>query len=301
MDSIVYLDGRYLPAEQARVPIFDHGFLYGDGVFETVRAYGGVVFAAEDHFKRLEASAHGIGIPLPFALAGFQNILDGCLSRNKMTEAIVRLSISRGVGDPWPAAPVPGIPTVSAFTRPCPQVSATDWASGIAVQVSDITATPSTAIPSGIKSCNFLSHGLALRAARAEGASEAILLNDRGEVAEGTVSNLFGVWNGVLITPPESADILPGITRRNVLELARETELEVQQKPIPAKRLARADELFVTNSGWEIMPVTTVDGKPVGQGAAGPVTTALHKAYKARVQATVKGSKMGSYAAGETA
>ena len=280
MTRVVYLNGLFLPAAEARVSVFDRGFLYGDSVFETLRAYHGRVFAANEHFQRLARSAAAVGINLPFDGAGCAHILDGCLGENRLTDAILRLCVSRGQG----VVPNPqgsGPPTVVAFTRPPPDPCL--WETGIGAIVSTVRATPPEVLDPGIKSGNFLSHTLAIAEAGARGADEAILLNDRGQVAEGAVSNLFGVWDGILKTPPEDAHILPGITRGLVLELARENGLKVSEAPLSVDDLARAEELFVSNAGWEVMPVTALAGKPVAEGRPGPLTQAILSAYRARV------------------
>ncbi len=291
MSGIVYLNGRLVPAEKAVVSVFDRGFLYGDSVFETVRAYGPRLFALDDHFTRLLASARGVGIQLPVDRVDFGDILTRVLKANRPADAgktageadgdmLIRLTVSRGIG----AKPAPDPsgcerPTVVAFCRPLrPDPAA--WERGIHALVSPIVARPEAVLSPTIKCGNFLPHILALAHARGAGADEAILLNARGRVAEGAVSNLFGVWRGALATPDAASGILPGVTRKKVLWLAREAGLSYQQRPIERAELATADELFMSNSGWQIMPVTTLDGRPVGDGTPGPVTRQLAEGFR---------------------
>lgn len=281
----VYLNGAFVAASEARVSVFDRGFLYGDGVFETVRAYGGTVFEARAHYARLARGLEVLGIPVPFSLAGFRRILAGCLAENGLTDAVLRLSVTRGEGPPAPAPTGNEAPTVAALPRPFTPPEAGAWARGLSAVTSPVRATPPEVLDPAVKGLSFLSHVLALRDARARGADEALLLNARGEVAEGSVSNLFGVWDGVLVTPPVSAGALPGVTRQVVLELAREAGIPAREEPIPETRLTDAEELMVTNSVWEVMPLARLDG--AAAGGPGPVTRRLADLFRERVLAAV--------------
>jgi len=288
--AIVYLNGAFVSADQAVVPVTDRGFLYGDSVFETVRAYGGHVFSGTDHFHRLAASATALGIPLPFGEDEFLATLDRLMALNNLENAMVRVTVSRGSGP----APVPDpsgckSPTVVAMVRPASLADA-DWSHGIGAVVVPVQATPKAVLNPAIKSGNFLSHVMAIAHAKSHGDSdahggvEAILLDAKGHVAEGAVSNVFGVWNGTLNTPPDG-DILPGITRKVVLDLAHTLAIPVREGVINGQDLKDADELFVTNSGWEVMPVTRLNGIPLGNGEPGPITRRLHEAYRKKVMA----------------
>ncbi|MDH4228146.1 MAG: aminotransferase class IV [Nitrospirota bacterium] len=280
-DSMVYLNGKTLPAGEARISPFDHGLLFGDGVFETVRAYGGAVFQSDAHFRRLVRSARMVDIPLPFDAAGWSDILHRVLAANGVTDALLRLTVTRGAGTPRMGKPE-GPPTVLAFLRPSPQGEPVEWERGITAALVDVRTRSGATLDPGIKSLSFMSNVLAIRQAWERGADEAILLNGRGFVAEGSVSNLFGVWDGGVVTPPEG-DILPGVTRAVVLDLARSAGLSVAEKPIAAGRLGAAQELFVTGTGWEVMPVTHLDGAAVGDGRPGPITRSLYAAFCRRV------------------
>jgi branched-chain amino acid aminotransferase len=270
MEGMVYLNGDLVPAAEARVSVFDRGFLYGDGVFETVRAYGGRLFMAEAHHARLVRSAAWAGIALPFDRAGFVRILELALGDRR--DALVRLTVTRGEGPPVPDPAKAGTPTVLGVARPAPEA---DFERGIAL------ATGPWRVAHGqAKVISHVGAVVALGEARRRGADEAVRLNPAGEVAEGSVSNLFGVWAGTLATPPLDAGILAGITRGIVLDLARRGALCVMERTIRPEALRKAQELFVTSTGWEVMPVTALDGAPVGGGKPGPVTARLANLFR---------------------
>jgi branched-chain amino acid aminotransferase len=276
----VYLNGRFVAAEAARVSVFDRGFLYGDGLFETVRAYSGRPFLPDAHHARLAAAAARIGIVPPFDAKEFADLLERTLDRNGLADALLRLTLTRGEGEPVPHPAGCGAPTVLVAPRAARRMDADAWRRGLAAQV-----VAEEGAGSGLKSTSFLPHVLALRVAREQGADEALVTNAAGEVAEGSVSNLFGVWDGTLLTPPLAAGGLPGVTRGVVLELAERLGLKTEERPLPPKALADAEELFVTSTGWEVMPLTRLDGRPVGTGMPGPVTERLQRAFRARVEA----------------
>jgi len=274
MEGVVYLNGRLVPAAEARVSVFDRGFLFGDGVFETVRAYGGRLFMAEAHYARLVRSAAWAGIPLAFDGAGFARILEQTLGDRR--DALVRLTVTRGEGPPVPDPAGAGAPTVLAVARPAPEA---DFERGIA-----LATGPWRVVDAEAKTLSYSSAVVALGEARRRGADEAVRLNPAGEVAEGSVSNLFGVWAGTLATPPRDAGILAGVTRGVVLDLARRAGLCVVERTIRPEALRKAEELFVTSTGWEVMPVAVLDGAPVGGGKPGPVTARLAAMFRDKVK-----------------
>jgi branched-chain amino acid aminotransferase len=276
----VWLNGGLVPAAEARVSVFDHGFLYGDGLFETVRAYGGRLFMTDAHFDRLASGARRVGLDVPFDRAGFADLLDRTRRANGLEEALLRLTVSRGAGPPVPDASACGPATVVVTARPAATRDPDRWRRGIAVAL-----VPGAVAAGGLKSISYQAHVLALAEARRRGADEAVLVNPAGEVAEGSVSNLFGVWGGLLATPPLDAGALAGVTRAVVLELAEREGVPAAQRTLSPEDLGAADELFVTGSGWEVMPVTRLDGHEVGEGSAGPVTARLHAAFRRTVDA----------------
>lgn len=277
----VYLNGKLMRASEARISPFDHGFLFGDGVFETVRAYGGQVFESSAHFERLATSAEVADIALPFEKSGWDALLDEVVRANGIDDAVLRVTVTRGVGQAV-VGHAETEPTVLVAPRPVPPRGPADWERGITCAMVDVRTRSHDHLNPEIKCLSYMSNVLALRQARERGADEAIMLTGNGFVAEGSVSNVFGVWDGVLITPPEG-EILPGVTRAVVLEQARAGNIPVKEEPLPAGRLVGADEMFITGTGWEVMPVTFLDGNQIGDGRPGPVTRSLYAAYCRRI------------------
>lgn len=278
----VWLNGRIVPEGRALVSVFDRGFLYGDGVYETLRAYRGVPFHLEEHYRRLVESARRIDLPLPFSRAGFRRALLATLRANRLKEAVLRLTISRGAG-PVRLDPA-GFrhPTTAIMPRPAVLDERTHSRGARAVIVS-IRRNPSRALDPRIKSLNFLNNILALREARAYGADEAILLNLDGELTEATTANLFFVRHGVVSTPALSCGLLSGVTRDQVIRLARRAGLKVRAGRYRPAALCGADEAFFTNTTQEITPLTRVNGRPIGSGRPGPITRRLHQLLRAAI------------------
>jgi len=281
---MVYLNGALVPQNEAMIPVTDRGFLYGDGVFETIPVHAGQPFALGLHFARLKTGAAQIGIVLPFEGSQFGDIIESVCHANNLSHGLLRVTVTRGSG----VAPVPDPsgcdrPTVVMMGRSLPTHDGANW--GIKAVIAPQIATPAAALDPTVKSVNFLSHILATAHARAHGANEAILLHGSGNVAEGAVSNLFGVWNGTLNTPAADGTILPGITRRVVLDLAPNLSIPVREGSISGADLATADELLVTNSGWGVMAVTHLNGAPIADGQPGPISLRLRDAYRAHVAA----------------
>lgn len=272
---IVYLNGDFLPAEEARVSIFDRGFLYGDGIYETIRVYAGRVFKLDEHLARLERSAQMIDMSLPLERADFSEAVETCIKLNELRDALVRISVTRGEAsvpglDP---ALVAGPPTVVIVARAFEPYPASLYQEGIQAAVVSIRRNPPEALNPAIKSNNFLNNILAKMEALKAGADEAIMLNTQGYVAEGTTTNVFWVKDRTLFTPPLEAGILDGVTRSVVLNIAQRL-LGYRAFEVLRGRdaLEEADEVFVTSTSYEVMPVTRIDGKPVGDGRAGPVS-----------------------------
>ncbi|MGQ9532111.1 MAG: aminotransferase class IV [Desulfotomaculales bacterium] len=281
----VYLNGRLVPADGARVSAADRGFLYGDGVFETLRAYGGRPFQLTEHVARLYRSASLMGLELPWPPGAVREAVEATIEANKLAEAYVRITVTRGEGlgiEPPTAAK----PTLVVHTRPLaidPQV----YQKGIAAVVVRTRRNLPAAVPLEAKSLNFLNNILAYREARAMGAQEAIMLNAEGAVAEGSVSNLFVVVQGKVLTPSMEAGIFPGLARETVLRLAREMGQPVEERLFGPDMLLSADEVFLTNSVREVVPVVRVNGSAIGEGRPGRVTRLLLDAYRALVRRTL--------------
>lgn len=283
MTILVSIDGAILDVAEAAIPVTDRGFLYGDSVYEVVRTYGGKPHLLAEHLDRLGRSADQIGIPLPGGLAPIEGDVLATLGAARNAESYVRIIVTRGSG---PIALDPGLAdrprrvVVIAPLVPYPEELYREGALVCLVE----TGRGDSGLLAGAKSGNYLVNVLALGAARRHGAHEAILLDHLGRITEGASSNIFMLRHGVLVTPPLDAGILEGITRRQVSALARAAGLEVSERPLTPSELREAEEVFLTSSIREVLPVTQVQETSgarwtVGEGTPGAVTRRLHKAY----------------------
>jgi len=282
VEEIVYLNGSLLPLSQARLSPLDYGFLYGYGLFETMRAYSGRIFRLEKHLARLSRSAKLLGIDLKSDIPDLEKALYNTLQANNLSNARIRLTLSGGEGEPVPDL-LPQNPTVIIVARRYTPYPPQVYQQGFKAIVSRIrrnTQSPASVI----KSLNYLDNLLARRETKLAGADEAILLNEQGFLAEGSMSNIFLVSDNTLLTPSEDSGILPGITREVILELAPSMDMKTIERKITLKELLQADEAFFTNSLIEIMPLTQVNGQNIGSGRAGTVTQRLIAAYKELVE-----------------
>lgn len=283
--AVVYLNGRYVQAERAKVSAFDRGFSYGDGLFETIRAYAGWVFGLERHLARLKKGADQIGIPFEGDVGEWRQVMGELLRRNRLqaADASLRLTVTRGpdvLGSLLPPD-VPPSPTLLLVARPLDAGIAERQQVGIGV-VTVHWGSPFN--PLQIKSLDYLYNMLAMAQAHREGAQEALFVDRDGTIVEGTTSNVFSVSKGMLKTPPESSGLLPGITREVVIELTKKEGLILREAPLPLQDLLASEEAFLTGSLKEIMPLITVDGRTIGTGNPGPVTQHLQKCYRAAVE-----------------
>lgn len=281
---LVYLNGRFVPKEEATVSVFDHGYLYGDGVYETIRAYTGMLFHLDRHLARLKHSADSIFLKLPLPLDRIGDAMNDTVRANKLRDAYVRIQISRGPGE---IGLDPGLcpePTMVIVAKPFRDYPAEHYERGVSLAIVKTRRNHPLALDPSIKGTNFLNNILAKIESIRAGAYEAIMLNWEGYVSEGTISNIFFVKSGVLCTPALNTGILEGVTRGLVLDLAQAETIGTKERLIRPNELFDADECFITNSMIEVMPVTRIDGKPVGSGKPGPVTATLHKAYRNEVQ-----------------
>ena len=280
MGVFVSVDGTVVPAEEARVSVFDNGFTFGDSVYETLRTYGARPFHPDRHLGRLRGSAGRIGIEIPLTDEALARRLDEVLARAANAESYIRLLVSRGVGDvSYRFDRVKG-PTVVMAVKPFEPLPESHYTEGIPVAIVSIRRNHPEALDPAIKSCNLLNNILAVREAQARGAFEALMLNERGEVDEGASSNVFMVRRGVVLTPPLDAGILPGITRDVILELGRGIGVPMREETLRVPDLLAADEVFMTSTLKEAAPVRTVDGHPVGSGRPGPVTLRILQAFR---------------------
>jgi branched-chain amino acid aminotransferase len=274
------VNGEITPAEEARVSVLDNGFTFGDAVYETLRTYGGRPFHLDRHLERLRRSAERLAIPTPAGDALARD-LDALLARAANPESYIRIIVTRGRGDiSYHFDRVKG-PTVVMVVKPYAPLPAASYTAGIAIILSSVRRNSPQALDPAIKSCNLLNNILAMREAQAKDAFEAILLNEMGEIAETAGANVFMVKDGTVLTPPLDAGILPGVTRQLVLDLAPGLALTVREEPVSVKDLLAADEVFITSTLKEVLPVATIDGRPVGAGGPGPVTLRLLAALRA--------------------
>jgi len=277
MSQIVYLNGSLVPYSQANISALDYGFLYGFGLFETMRAYKGRVFRLDKHLSRLLCSAEELGISIgPLELKGA--VMD-TLQANKLSDARLRITVSIGEGGMTPDPSEYKKPTVLVMAehyKPYPQKV---YQKGFSAIVSSIRRNSQSPL-SQLKSTNYLESMLARQEARAAGVDEALCLNEKGFLAEASMSNIFLVAEGTLKTPGLDSGILPGITRETVLELASQLGISTLEHNIMLDELFQAQEAFLTNSLIEVMPLTGIDGKPVASGKPGPLTRRLMATYK---------------------
>lgn len=279
MSIRVHIDGAVCLPEAAKVSIFDRGFLYGDSVYETIGTAYGRLFAARDHLVRLERSAERIGLRAP-PRAAIERAIAETVAAAGNPESRVRVILTRGTGkldlDPATADDTQLIVIVFPLGAPTPEM----YAKGVAVAIVSITRNSPLAIDPAVKSGNYLNNVLALGEARRRcRAYEAILCAGDGSIAEGSTSNVFAVVGGEVRTPPPEVGILDGITRAKAIELCRANQIPFSQQRISPAELRGADEVFITSATRGVLPVTTIDEKPVGSGVPGPVTKRLVALY----------------------
>ncbi|MFH0942096.1 MAG: aminotransferase class IV [Chloroflexota bacterium] len=287
MAKVVYLNGSLVPRERAAISVLDYGFLYGYGLFETMRAYQGRVFLLDRHLDRLESAAAQLGLPV--SVPELAPAVRATIQANGLTNARVRLTVSRGEGS---LSPDPGTcqkATVLIVAEPYRPYPARVYRSGLRAVTASSRRNSQSPL-SRLKTANFLESILARQEAKKAGADDALLLNEKGMLAEASMSNLFLVSRGIIMTPGLSSGVLPGITRGVVLELAAKLGIETVEAEIPPEAIIQAEEAFLTNSLIEVMPLVEIDGQPVALGQRGTVTARLHKAYRALVRQTIKES-----------
>ncbi len=281
--SIVYLNGAYLPLEDARISVLDRGFLFADGVYEVIPAYGGHLLRLQEHLQRLQSNLDAIRMDNPMSHSEWQAILQRLLDDNPGEDQSIYLQVTRGVAATRNHAfPEVVTPTVFVMTTQLSVVNKEQLRPGVAA----ITLDDIRWKACNVKSISLLGNILLRQQAHDKNAAEAILIND-GKAVEGAASNVFIVKDGVLITPPTSHCLLPGITRDLILELAQNNQMPCAERDISAQQLATADEVWLTSSTREIMPVIELDGQPVANGEAGPIWEKMidiYQQYKAELR-----------------
>lgn len=288
----IYIDGEYYPKSQAKVSVYDHGFLYGDGVFEGIRAYNSVVFKLKEHIDRLYRSAHAITLNIPLSKEEMIQATLETLRKNKLKDSYIRLVVTRGVGD------------LGLDPRKCPKSSTiiiTDTISirsgnaketGITTMISWVRRNPVDATTHEVKSLNYLNSILAKIEANANGIDEAICLEANGCIAEGVGENVFIVKNGQLFTPPTSTGALAGITSEAVVKLAEQLGVKLTVTNLTPFMLFTADEAFFTGTAMEVVPIREVNKRQIGAGKPGPITKKLIAEFQKVIDDPANGTKI---------
>ena len=297
MAEIVYLNGQLVPRSQARLSPFDHGFLYGYGLFETMRAYNGYIYRLDHHLTRLRRSAQSLGLANNITttlniVQGKQSLETACLETleaNQLKDARLRLTVSAGEGNMTPDPGTCSSPTVLVTAQNLVPLPPEKYESGFKATLSSLRRNSQSPL-SRLKSTCYMENILARMQARAAGCDEAILLNEQGYLAEGSATNIFLVKKSlslegrgqvrVLVTPSLESGVLPGITREAVLEIAQASNIKTMERQVELKELIEAEEAFVTNSILELMSLTCFEGKPIGSGRPGQLTEKLLAAYR---------------------
>jgi branched-chain amino acid aminotransferase len=290
--EIVYLNGRLIPRFEARLSPFDHGFLYGYGLFETMRAYNGHIFRLDSHLTRLRCSAESIGLTHSILTTeeGRQSLKAACmatLEANDRKDARIRLTVSAGEGDMTPDPGTCSSPTVLITARSLVPLPPEKYETGFKAALSFPRRNSQSPL-SRLKSICYMENVLARMTAKAAGYDEAIFLNEQGYLAEGSTTNIFLVSHGELITPCFESGVLPGITRDAVLEIARTSNIKATERWVELNELIEAEEAFLTNSVLELMPLVSVEGRPIGAGRSGKVTRDLLFAYRKLIDETLR-------------
>ncbi|RMG12437.1 MAG: aminotransferase [Deltaproteobacteria bacterium] len=286
MATVVNLWGRLVPPEQAVISVFDRGFLYGDSVYEVLRSYRGEPFRMEAHLERLAASAERIALEIPWSrerlTEEIRRTLEAAANDREGRESYIRIIVTRGAG---PIGLDPALaegPRVLVIVRPLEQPPPEAYQRGVEVAIVGVRRNAKDAVDPAAKTGNYLNNLLALKEARDRGAYEAIMLDAEGRIAEGSTSNVFLVRGGTLETPALETGILEGVTRREVLSVAEALGVPTRECYLRPEDLKQAEEAFLTSTIREILPVTRVDGAPVGSGRVGEVTRRIMAGFRER-------------------
>jgi branched-chain amino acid aminotransferase len=288
----IYLDGKYVPSEEAKVSVFDHGLLYGDGVFEGIRVYNGRIFRLDEHLDRLFNSAKAIMLPIPLTRKQLVEACCGTCRHNNLKDGYIRLVVTRGVGylglNPFRCKN----PTVFIIADKIELYPEEVYRKGLKLITASTQRTNPAAMSPSVKSLNYLNNILAKIEAVNAGTLEAIMLNAQGHVAECTGDNIFIVRGGKLETPPVSAGALIGITRQVVIDLAAKRKIAVSEPNLTRYDLSTADEVFLTGTAAEIVPVSNIDGRTIGSGRPGALTLKLMEDFRKLTRS--EGTKIGA-------
>ena len=276
----VYLNGEFVESDKASVSVFDHGVLYGDGVFEGIRAYGGRVFRLGEHIDRIFAAAKAIALEIPMTKAELSQVVVDSCKKNNLTDCYIRLVVTRGKGNLGISPLNCEKPTVFCIAAGIKLYTDEQYEKGMSVITSVQRRNKATIVDPQIKSLNYLNNILAKIEANRAGAAEAIMLNHDGIVTEATGDNIFIVKNGEILTPPVYIGILDGITRRTVIEAAKKEGILVRETEFTLFNVYNADECFLTGTAAEAIAVTSVDGRTIGTGVQGEITKRILAAFR---------------------
>ena len=285
----VYIDGKFYPKAEAKISVFDHGFLYGDGIFEGIRLYKGCVFRLDEHLERLEMSAKALCLNMPWTRKEISDIVCESCRRNKLTDGYIRLVVSRGFGDLGLSpknCPTPSIICIADSIKLYPEEL---YTTGMKIITAPTRRVSPAALPPMIKSLNYLNNILAKMEAQQHGFHECLMLNEQGYVSECTGDNVFLIHKGKLITPASHAGALVGITRQVAIEVAQTLNIPVVETNITRYDVWNADECFLTGTAAEVIPVIEVDARTIGTGKPGPLTAKILAEFRK------KASKEGTF------
>ncbi len=289
-EPLVYVNGGFTPKSKAVVSVFDHGLLYGDGIFEGIRAYNGSVFRLVDHINRLYDSAKSIRLSIPLTKHEMTEAVLETIRKNQLRDAYVRLVVTRGAGDLGVDPALCKAPTVFIIAEPMASVFGPREPKVITAMLSSYRRDSVDATSHEVKSLNYVNSILAKIEANSAGANDAILLDRRGFVSEGSVTNIFLVKDGKVATPSTAAGILHGITRERLIRLCSDLGIDVQVRDVTPFELSTADEVFLVGTKSEILAVGSISGGKVGSGGVGPVTRKLYEEFSRVVQRAEEGT-----------
>lgn len=283
-EQVIYVNGHFVPKEKAVISIYDHGFLYGDGVFEGIRVYEGNVYKLTEHVNRLYESAHSIMLSIPHTKVEMQQIIIETVQQNELASAYIRVVISRGPGDLGLDPRNCSEPTVIVIAEPLAIYSDVLYKKGLKLaSVVNRRSSPDVLNPQ-IKSLNYLNNILVKLSSVQANADEALILNNQGYVTEGSADNIFIVKQGVIKTPPIYLGALEGITRNAIIEIAREQGYTLDETPFTLHDVYIADEVFLTGTAAEVIPVVVVDDRQIGDGKPGGITNDLLRAFRQKTR-----------------
>jgi branched-chain amino acid aminotransferase len=285
----VYIDGEYYPKSQAKVSVYDHGLLYGDGVFEGIRAYNGIVFKLNEHIDRLYRSAHALRLTIPLTKEEMTKMVLETLRKNNLRDAYIRLVVTRGIGDLGLDPRKCPKPTVIIISDTISIMSSEAKEKGITTIIAWVRRNSVDSTTHEIKSLNYLNSVIAKMEATANGVDEAICLDKNGLISEGVGENLFIVKGDKLITPPSSSGALAGITAKFTINLAKSLGYEVAETNLTPFQLFTADEAFFTGTAAEVVPIREVNKRQIGSGSPGPITKKLMAAFQKAIVDPVEG------------